>query len=380
MSLQTIEFDLQITPGSIPPVLHMAQYDSGRQYTAYLKDETNTAFIPGAGATAKLKGFNAAGVPWEQAATVDGSTVVFTPSGAATDQFGIMPVTIEITVGGEKLTPLLMIFDIQKSGYTNEEAVRSPEFQTAIEAAVAEALAMVGILLAENQATKTAAMTQAVGADENGKLWTTPGGGGGGSNLLVVSLNSIGIPDMSSGDIYSAWQTGYIIKLRDSIGIEYDLQHCTATKATFTTTINGTNAVVVDSYDIDGLTATHYALNGYVKPQGGIPQTDMTAAVRDALAAAVPTLVTLTGSTPVIAEAQDNTIYEAGELTSLTIQSIATGASFIVRFSSPAGTATALTLPSGVYMPSGFTVEPYGHCEINVDGDYALAAFWPFDT
>lgn len=379
MSLQAINFDLKITPGSIPPVLHMSQYDSGRQYTAYLKDEENTAFIPGAGATAKLKGFNAAGVPWEQAATVDGSTVVFTPSGAATDQFGVMPVTIEITVGSEKLTPLLMIFDIQRSGYTNEQAVRSPEFETAVEAAVAEALTMVGILLAVNQATKTVAMTQPVGVDANGKLWTTPGGDGGGSNRLVVSLNSSGVPDASSSDIYSAWQAGYIITLRSSLGIEYDLQHCDAQKAIFSTTINGTTAVVVDGYDIEGSTATHYVLNGYVKPQSGIPATDMTTAVQAALAAAVPTVVTLTGSTPVIAEAQDNTIYEAGELTSLTIQAVATGASFIVRFSSPAGTATVLTMPSSVYMPSGFTVEPYGRCEINVAGGYALAAFWPFD-
>lgn len=234
-------------------------------------------------------------------------------------------------------------------------------------------------LVKAKQAAKTAAMTQAVGVDANGRLWTTPGGGGGGSNLLVVSLNSSGVPDTSSSDIYSAWQAGYVIKLRSSIGIEYDLQHCTATAATFTTTINGSNAVIVDGYVIEGLTATHQALNGYVKPSGGIPATDMTAAVQAALAAAVPTVVTLTGSTPVITEAQDNTIYEAGELTSLTIQSIATGASFIVRFSSPAGTATVLTMPSGVYMPSGFTVETYGRCEINVDGNYALAAFWPFD-
>lgn len=232
-------------------------------------------------------------------------------------------------------------------------------------------------LLKSKQATKTVAMTQSVGVDSNGKLWTTPGGSG--SNRLVVTLNSSGVPDVSSGDIYSAWQAGYIITLRSSIGIEYDLQHCDAQKATFSTTINGATAVIVDGYNIEGSTATHYVLNGYVKPQGGIPETDMTVAVQAALAAAVPTVVTLTGSTPVIAEAQDNTIYEAGELTSLTIQSVATGASFIVRFSSPAGTATVLTMPSGVYMPSGFSVEPYGRCEINVDGNYALAAFWPFD-
>lgn len=232
----------------------------------------------------------------------------------------------------------------------------------------------------DTQTAKTSGMTQAVGVDDNGKLWTTPGGGGGGSNLLVVTLNSSGVPDTSSDDIYSAWQAEYIIKLRSSIGIEYDLQHCDAQKATFSTVINGSNAVIVDGYDIEGLTSTHYVLNGYVKPSGGIQATDMTAAVQAALAAAVPTVVTLTGSTPVITEAQDNTIYEAGELTSLTIQSIATGASFIVRFSSPAGTATVLTMPSGVYMPSGFTVEAYGRCEINVAGIYAAAMFWPFDS
>ena len=170
MSLQAISFDLQITPGSIPPVLHMSQYDSGRQYTAYLKDEENTAFIPGAGATAKLKGFNAAGVPWEQAATVDGSTVVFTPSGAATDQFGIMPVTIEITVGSEKLTPLLMIFDIQRAGYTNEQAVRSPEFETALEAAVAAAIEEGGLGFSEDfKEALLACFAHVAWADEHGQ-------------------------------------------------------------------------------------------------------------------------------------------------------------------------------------------------------------------
>lgn len=293
MSLQTIEFDLQITPGSIPPVLHLAQYDSGRKFYANLKNGS-AAFYPTAGSTAKIKGFNAAGVAWEQEATIFNNTVSFAPAGAATDQFGVMPVTIEITHDGETLTPLLMIFDIQRAGYTNEQAVRSPEFETAVEAAVAEALTVVGILLAANQATKTVAMTQPVGVDANGKLWTTPGGGG--SNRLVVSLNSSNVPDVSSGDIYSAWQAGYIITLRSSIGIEYDLQYCDAQKATFSTTINGTTMVIVDGYDIEGSTATHYALNGYVKPPGGIPESDLESAVQNKL----PFTVTfsISGSTP----------------------------------------------------------------------------------
>lgn len=268
MSLQAINFDLKITPGSIPPVLHMSQYDSSRQYTAYLKDEENTAFIPGAGATAKLKGFNAAGVPWEQAATVDGSTVVFTPSGAATDQFGVMPVTIEITAGGEKLTPLLMIFDIQRAGYTNEQAVRSPEFETAMEAAAAEALTEVGVLLAEDQATKTAAMTQPVGVDANGKLWTTPRGSSG-SGLIVVGINYSGgtySTDTSSSDIYSAWAAGYVVKARDNLGLEYDLQNITATTATFFGVVDQSNALGAYTFTITGTTVTRYQTRVPVAP------------------------------------------------------------------------------------------------------------------
>lgn len=296
--LQNNNFDLQIIPGSIPPVLHLSQYDSGRQFTATLKNGSANYSVA-SGATAKIKGFNAAGVAWEQEATISGSTVIFTPSGAATDQFGVMPVTIEITSGEEVITPLLVVFDVQRAGYTNEEAVRSPEFQTAMEDAAAEAVGD-AVVWRANQAAKTADMTNPVGIDENGKLWAEPGSGGSSNAVQYVAQS-----------LTSAQQT----QARTNIN-----------------------------------------------------------------AATPPTVVTISESAAVIAEAQDNTIYEAGELTSLTIQAIATGASFIVRFSSPAGTATALTMPTGVYMPSGFAVEPYGHCEISVAGIYAAAMFWPFDT
>lgn len=296
--LQNNNFDLQIIPGSIPPVLHLSQYDSGRQFTATLKNGS-ASYSVASGATAKIKGFNAAGVAWEQEATISGSTVIFTPSGAATDQFGVMPVTIEITVSDEVITPLLVVFDVQRAGYTNEEAVRSPEFAEAMEAAAAEAVGD-AVVWRSNQSAKTDAMTNPIGIDEDGKLWSEPGSGGS-SNAVQYVAQSL----------------------------------TTSQKAQARTNIN---------------------------------------------AATPPTVVTISVSDAIIAEAQDNTIYEAGELTSLTIQSVVTGASFIVRFSSPAGTATALTMPSGVYMPSGFSVGTYGRCEINVAGNYAAAMFWPFDT
>lgn len=138
------QFNLEVTPGSMPPILHMAQYDTGRTFVANLKNN-GTAFTPTQGSEAKIKGRNAAGVCWEQEATVSGSTVEFTPEGAATDQFGIMPVQLELYKGDVILSTLLMVFDIQRAGYTNEEAVRSPEFETALEAAVAAAIEEGGI-------------------------------------------------------------------------------------------------------------------------------------------------------------------------------------------------------------------------------------------
>lgn len=268
MSLQTIEFDLQITPGSIPPVLHLAQYDSGRKFYANLKNGS-AAFYPTAGSTAKIKGFNAAGVAWEQEATIFNNTVSFTPAGAATDQFGVMPVTIEITYDGEVLTPLLVVFDIQRAGYTNEEAVRSPEFETAMEAAAAEALTEVGILLAEDQATKTAAMTQPVGVDANGKLWTTPGGGGlsdDAKQRLLACFAHVAWTDEHGQDYYDALEDA-LYPPADLVSITavylqdrpiYDTDDLDAIKASDDLTVtahysNGTSAVLDDEdYTLSG--------------------------------------------------------------------------------------------------------------------------------
>ena len=141
------EFNLEVTPGSIPPVLHMAQYESGRSFVAHLKNN-GEAFNPGGTLTAKIKGRNAAGVCWELSADYNSSdkSVGFVPEGACVDQSGIMPVQMELTDAYEQnISTLLMLWDIQPAGYTNEQAAVSPEFQTALEEAVAAAIAGQGL-------------------------------------------------------------------------------------------------------------------------------------------------------------------------------------------------------------------------------------------
>ena len=139
--------NLNITPGGMPPILHMSQYDTGRTYLVTIKDADGGNASLGTNPTAKVKGFNGKNC-FEIDATVANSVVTFTLTEASTDQCGVFPVTIELTVDGQDIiSPLCMIFDVQKAGYTNEQAANSPEFQTAMEAAVAEAMSNYALLV-----------------------------------------------------------------------------------------------------------------------------------------------------------------------------------------------------------------------------------------
>ena len=199
MSIETYQFNLSITPGAIPPVLHLSQYDSGRTFTAILRDDANVPFELDSGATAVIKGRNAAGIAWQQGCTVSGANVTFTPSGAATDQFGVMPVTIEITESEEVISPLCVVFHIQKAGYTNEEAVLSPDFETAIQAAVAQAISEGGLGFSDE-------FKEALLACFNGVAWATTGG-----QALVDDLEAALYPDVHLVSITAAYDQDHPI-------------------------------------------------------------------------------------------------------------------------------------------------------------------------
>ena len=137
----------------------------------------------------------------------------------------------------------------------------------------------------------------------------------------------------------------------------------------------------------------------YQKPSSGIPTTDLAAAVLNLLLPVYgsedagrflrvgsggvvdwevlqiePNRVSVTGTTPEIA-AQNNTIYECGECTTLDITSYPATGIFSIIFHSGT-TATVLTPASGIVMPDDFTVEANKRYEINVLDGYALVAGW----
>ena len=424
MSIETYQFNLPITPGAIPPVLHLSQYDSGRTFTAILRDDANVPFELDSGATAVIKGRNAAGIARQQDCTVSGANVTFTPSGAATDQFGVMPVTIEITESDEIMSPLLMVWNIQRAGYTNEEAVLSPEFETAIQAAVAQALATVGILLAENQEAKTSTMTESVGVDEDGKLWVVPGGAGSVTPEAIVSAtgdmtaqqaadtrgnigagtyskptNGITIYDLASDVQTSISKADNAVlvtqqtlsdaqksQARDNIGAisASDIGTVFTLKGSVSAVADlpSTGNTVGDVYYVEAVSAGYIWLTSTTYPNGyweELGETIDLSAYEEK-----PTVVQVSGNTPTIALAEDNTIYEltGTAITSITITARDSGAAFAVIFDTPAGsTPPTFSFPTvNMHMPDDFALDVFRHYEINVDSKgFAAVGSWSYD-
>lgn len=84
---------------------------------------------------------------------------------------------------------------------------------------------------------------------------------------------------------------------------------------------------------------------------------------------------TVSGTTATIALAAHNTIYECGELTSLTITAIPATGSFVITFDS-GSTPTTTDFPANMKFPSAFAAEANTHYEINVRNGYAVAVGW----
>ncbi len=84
--------------------------------------------------------------------------------------------------------------------------------------------------------------------------------------------------------------------------------------------------------------------------------------------------ITLSG-TEVAFCPEANAVYECGEVTALTISDIPEHGIFAVTFTS-GSTATVLTVPAGMTMPDGFSVEANTRYEINCKNGYAVVAGW----
>lgn len=109
-------FNLHVTPNiSPPPVLNLGQYDNSRTFVAHLKTERGEPYILTEGIIVQIVGKNKFG-PFSVSATYNNDIVTFTPSGKSTLEAGRIYVTMQLEQGDSFLTPLSMVFNIQKAG------------------------------------------------------------------------------------------------------------------------------------------------------------------------------------------------------------------------------------------------------------------------
>lgn len=87
-----------------------------------------------------------------------------------------------------------------------------------------------------------------------------------------------------------------------------------------------------------------------------------------------PTVITVSGATPTITPV-DNTIYQCGELTSLTINNPPATGSYSIVFTSGA-TATTTTFPATILGLESFAAEANTLYEINVLDNRAVVGSW----
>lgn len=188
MSLKAYNIDVPITPGVMPPVIHIGQYDSGRDYICHLKNDDGTDYTIPSGTTATFTGCNPRKEVFELEATVDTSanTITITPKDEATSMFGKYGATLNLTLNDEQMSPIVILMDVQKAGATDEEIAGAANFPDAVTEAVNDFLEEaleegdLGSLYVTKaaQIPATEGMTQPVGITPEGALVTAPGGGG----------------------------------------------------------------------------------------------------------------------------------------------------------------------------------------------------------
>lgn len=146
MAIISKAFSVCITPGGIPPTVHVSEYDVGRSYTVTLLDEDGQAFAVPSGTTAKVEG-TIAGHGFSENASVSGSTVTFQLTTNMTAYAGRCWAKIKLTKSGEPVSTCGFILDVDRAGVEAETAIGSDGFEEQIEAAVADYIEENGIVV-----------------------------------------------------------------------------------------------------------------------------------------------------------------------------------------------------------------------------------------
>ena len=135
MALVIQEFTLDITPGGIPPVLHVTEYDENMQVVVHLLQRWQAFTIP-TGTTVKIEG-TLNGHPFSADATVDGSNVTFELTKSMTAYAGRAWTKIKLTQNSKPVSTCGFWLECDRAGAEAVDVIQNSGFQEQINEGVA---------------------------------------------------------------------------------------------------------------------------------------------------------------------------------------------------------------------------------------------------
>lgn len=150
MALVNQTLKLEITPGGVPPKLHVTEYDENMQVVAQLFQRGQYYEIP-SGTTAKVEG-TLAGHPFSADATVDGSNVTFELTKGMTAYAGRAWTKIKLTKDSKPVSTCGFWLECDRAGVEAGDVIGAPGFEEQIKDAVEEKISKTDITLGVNEA------------------------------------------------------------------------------------------------------------------------------------------------------------------------------------------------------------------------------------
>ena len=133
MALVNSAFTVNVTPGAMPPTVHVSEYDIGRTYTVTINGQNGSAFNIPAGTTATVEGTLNGVIGFTTDATISGSTVSFTLTESMTARSGKAWCKIKLTLNDEPIQTCAFVLAVDRAGVEAETVIGAPGFEEQIE-------------------------------------------------------------------------------------------------------------------------------------------------------------------------------------------------------------------------------------------------------
>lgn len=130
MALVNRSLMLDITPGAIPQVVNVSEYDENRQFTVNLIDEGGVFAIP-SGTTAKVEGTIGSNA-FSESATISGNTITFTLTESMTAKSGDVWCKIKLVKESKPIQTCAFILRCDRAGVEADAVIGAPGFEEQI--------------------------------------------------------------------------------------------------------------------------------------------------------------------------------------------------------------------------------------------------------